>query len=286
MRPFWRLSLPILIAMAACVVAAEAKAEPGRVLRSDNRELGWSIRLNADCKSTICASLTHSVLTQNSADPTMCVVNPELLMRLGAVFPKWRLENYREHLSEIKASVLSRFFGNEEVMQHLQRDMPKSSLPQLREELWKRYGTEITALFARGDAKYQSANIDIDNDGNPEEVYRVSLVDWNDGIPLHWNVRVCDKSFPVPQYRIHLRGSAEELAAGHESRLAEELGSGYEFLQWHGTSLFIHATPGGASLSEIQSSGIGEYRPPQKHLWWQAVFGDEQPAKPVSSHRH
>ncbi len=274
-----RITVTALFFVTMLVHGSEAAESPRFNIAPKNPSLRWTVNVVAECKKPICTSLTQAVLAQHTTKPSMCLVDDDLLTQLGASFPVWTVEDYRAHLDEIKSSVLGSFLGNTAVMQHLQQSVPGASLQQLRDILWSKDGPAILALFAGGRAHYETTKFDVDSDGQAEQLYRVSVIDWDEHTQSHWMVRVCSNAKPTPQYHVHLKIPPNTQSANtYETKLADTLEtlSAEEYLNWHGTSLFLGVSEGSASISELRKSGSGQNRFPRDQMWWLAVFVDDR----------
>ncbi len=229
-----------------------ARAGGGVNIAPSDPQLDWSFfRDQPTCSRAICQVLTSKVMAQKTQHPSLCTLftpDPDFS------YPAWQTQNYRTHVDRIKSFVISGFFGNEDLTRTLHRQYPSENIDALRKRIWDRYGLAILALFKAESARYQTADFDVDSDGKPEKLYRISAVDpVRAGKDFVWHVRTCDSAGHFPQFGVRLDLNAEPALDSYPRRLSDKFDNLriLDFFGFRGASYFFGGNENGASVSDI-----------------------------------
>jgi hypothetical protein len=196
--------------------------------------------------------------------PTFCdLMRTSKARELGFVFPKWKTENYRGHVTEIKEQTLS----------YLAK-MPSVS-PANGEKVqaiyWTRYSTSILQSFESGFSNYQTASFDIDGDGLPEEIHRISLL-FLDSETDAWRPATCGNSHQR-RYRTYLDrpGTGNSATGPYQHDLRGRIdgeGQDLNFLHYRDHAFWLQTGGLVATLKMVrQTTYGGEIRLLERLCW-------------------
>jgi len=281
-----------LLAVSPCT-ARDNRSVYGMAVLPANLKLDWSLVVTYGTQgkcTAVCTLMTNLAMNQTAQEPTLCglLESPEA-KKAGVILPAWKKQDYRTHEDEIQKSILTNIYSQDDLMERMRARYPSESEEQVKNRIWSQNKTLIMQLFERGAAEYDISSFDIDSDGAPETISRISGVEpLIEGLAgsfngqVDWRVRTCRSRGKDVEFNIYLN----ELATKSSDKYIKQLNSTFRLagedlaiFKYRATSYLVtqdstvstSVRSGDYYVTEIQWVGIFDKRKttvPLPHVGW------------------
>jgi hypothetical protein len=152
-----------------------AEAQQFKEQRAKDPGLTWQIMYNVpEVRCPLCDAILDVALRERSPHPTFC----RLLDRRPKTFvrPVWTAIDLQPHLDLVKHVIVLHLVGHHPVVERdlgLHGAYPGEVWSQA---FWGRYEGMIMPLLEAGDVRLETTLFDLDNDGAPDTLYRITEI--------------------------------------------------------------------------------------------------------------
>lgn len=287
------VAVSLMVALGTVLAPQRALAGSNTFLKPPDPELLWGVRLPYGiCELAICEVLTELVMTAPEDPPAVCLglLESEAARAAGVILPDWTRRDYRDHLDAIAWAVNENNWSWLIRVTEAQTGVPVETVAQreaVKQSVWPQYGDGILPLFESGEAIYENALFDIDNDGVDEMIYRVTVVqpdyyespEFYAGIPAtemetDWIVRTCIDDPDEPLFQLFVAADDGPEVEPAELQLFEERGGVLLMaatpFAYENVSYVFRAHGGGAKLKRAYDVGAN-YLLFEDNIWAASV---------------